>query len=186
MRTKKQIDASRANGAKSHGAASPEGKARIVAANLDTGMFAEYETLPWENRNELEEIQEEYYAQHPPASPEARALVDELIRCEWRLRRFHAIDDTILVRGYELGGKDPYADALTFLQHDKSFVRLQYRINSVHRAQRQILHELERIEARDRAAADAAPSSQTQLQVVGSLRSFPSTGVGPEEPESST
>src|ERR1022692_4333152 len=69
MRTQKQIAASRDNGRKSHGAATPEGKARIVNANLQSGIFAETQVLTWEHQEELEELKDEYYARHPPASP---------------------------------------------------------------------------------------------------------------------
>ena len=48
MRTQKQIAASRENGGKSHGAATVEGKARIVNANLQTGIVAETQVLIWE------------------------------------------------------------------------------------------------------------------------------------------
>ena len=48
MRTEKQIAASRLNGRKSSGATTSEGKARIVAANLKSGVYAESEILPRE------------------------------------------------------------------------------------------------------------------------------------------
>jgi hypothetical protein len=88
MRTQKQIAASRENGRKSLGAVTPEGKARIVDANLTSGVFAKTEVLSWERAHDLEEIKRQYYARHPPASPEARCLLDQVILCEWHLRRF--------------------------------------------------------------------------------------------------
>src|ERR1035437_4784824 len=78
MRTQKQIAASRENGRKSHGAATPEGKARIANANLQSGIFAETQVLMWEHQEELQELKDEYYARHPPASPEARCLLDQI------------------------------------------------------------------------------------------------------------
>ena len=48
MRAQKQIAASRENGRKSHGAVTPEGKTRIVKANLWTGLFSETNVLTWE------------------------------------------------------------------------------------------------------------------------------------------
>src|SRR5947209_12292890 len=92
MRTAKQIAASRRNGQKSAGAVTPEGKARIVAANLTSGIHAKSEVLPWEDAKSLEQLKSEYYRHHRPASPEARFLVDELIACDWSLRRFRRID----------------------------------------------------------------------------------------------
>jgi len=69
MRTKKQIAASRENGRQSHGAATPEGKARIVAANLKSGVFANTQMVAWEEEAALQSLKDEYYARHPPASP---------------------------------------------------------------------------------------------------------------------
>src|ERR1019366_4972425 len=90
-----QIAASRENGGKSHGAATAEGKARIVNANLQTGIFAETQVLIWEHPEELQELEDEYYARHPPASPEARCLLDQIVMCEWHLRRFVSVEDSL-------------------------------------------------------------------------------------------
>ena len=99
MRNQKQIDASRTNGRRSHGALTPEGKARIVDANLRSGIFAQTRVLAWEHREELQQIRDEYYARHPPASPEARCLLDQIVMCEWHLRRFDSVGDVVCVPG---------------------------------------------------------------------------------------
>ena len=121
MRTEKQIAASRANGRKSNGAATPDGKARIVAANLKSGVYAESETLPWENAKDLEQLKAEYYDHHKPASPEARLLVDELITCEWTLRRLRRADsnlwDNSARQVYQ--PDEDYATAQSFPRADK-------------------------------------------------------------------
>jgi hypothetical protein len=80
MRTEKQIAASRLNGRKSSGATTSEGKSRIVAANLTSGVYAECEILPWEDAESLDPLEAEYYGHHRPASPEARLLLDDLTR----------------------------------------------------------------------------------------------------------
>jgi hypothetical protein len=177
MRTEKQTAASRENGAKSHGATTPEGKARIVNANLICGIDAETEVIIWENRNELDELRDEYYASHPPASPEARCLLDQIIRCEWHLRRFASAESSLWDQLYNHSPEGIDGCAYTLEKGDHTFARLQHRINSTRRAFHTALKELERLEARDQAApADtAAPdppathSPVTQLQVLGSL-----------------
>ena len=68
MRTEKQIAASRLNGWKSNGATTSEGKARIVSANLKSGVYTESEILPWEDPESLERLEAEYYDHHRPAS----------------------------------------------------------------------------------------------------------------------
>ena len=73
-------------------------------------------------------------------------------------------------------GVDPAAYALE--KGDRTFARLQHRINGTRRAFHTALKELERLEARYREApADTAEpdppathSPATQLQVLGSLR----------------
>src|SRR4051812_18697507 len=100
MRSQKQIDASRENGRKSHGATTPEGKTRIVNANLDTGIFAKTEVVSWEDEAALQALKDEYYATHPPASPEARCLLDQIVLCEWHLRRFAWVDGALFDHFY--------------------------------------------------------------------------------------
>jgi hypothetical protein len=178
MRTQKQIAASRENGSKSHGAATPEGKARIVNANCDTGIFAETQVLMWEHQEDLKELQDEYYARHPPASPEARCLLDQIILCEWHLRRFCWVEDSLWDQFFHTSPPDSESCAYALRQGDQTFTRLQHRINSTRRAFHTALKELERLEVRDQDAVVVSPGSvspatqtpETQLQVLGSLR----------------
>ena len=182
MRTKKQTAASRENGSKSHGAATPEGKARIVTASLWTGVFAETEVLTWEHQQDLQDLQKEYYARHPPASPEARCLLDQIITCEWHLRRFTYADNSLwdhFALAARITAPDADPAAISLQQGDHIFYRLQHRINSTRRAIHTALKELERLEARDQhvvilpaPASDASvtDSPASQLQILGSLR----------------
>jgi len=178
MRTQKQIAASRENGRKSHGAVTPEGKARIVNANLQSGIFAEFSVLIWENLEELQELRDEYYARHPPASPEARCLLDQIVMCEWHLRRFLSVEDALWDQFFNASPSDSDGCAYALRQGDQTFTRLQHRINSTRRAFRTALKELERLEARDQDAVVVSPDSvspvtqtpETQLRILGSLR----------------
>ena len=190
MRTKKQIAASRENGRRSHGATTPEGKARIVAANIKSGVFAESQVVAWEDKDALQALKDEYYALHPPASPEARCLLDQIILCEWHLRRFTWVEDALWDSsffGSPENTQHPCADALRASDH--TLTRLQHRINSTRRAFHNALTRLEELEARDQdvvvisAASDSAatPSLESRLPVLGSLRKIdsPSTSVTP-------
>jgi hypothetical protein len=178
MRTQKQIAASRENGRKSHGAASPEGKARIVNANLQSGIFAESQVLIWEHQEEIQELKDEYYARHPPDSPEARCLLDQIVMCEWHLRRFLSVEDSLWDELFNARPPDSDACAVALRQGDQTLTRLQRRINSTPRAFHSALKELERLEARDQDAVVVSPGSvspatqtpETQLQILGSLR----------------
>ena len=178
MRTAKQIAASRANGAKSTGANTPEGKARIVAANLKSGVYAAYESVEWEDAGQLEELRLEYYARHAPATPEARCLVDELVMCEWSLRRFRRVDTSLFEYGALTRASNDSDEnvAVGFASFDKTFQRLQYRFNSTRAAFHRALAKLEELEAQyepvgDESDDSASPSPETQLHDLGSLRS---------------
>jgi hypothetical protein len=178
VRTQKQIAASRENGRKSHGATTPEGQARIVNANLQSGIFAETQVLMWEHQEELQELKDEYYARHPPASPEARCLLDQIVMCEWHLRRFGWVEDSLWNQFFNASPQDFDECAYALQQGDQTLTRLQHRINSTRRAFHTALKELERLEARDQDAVDvssvsvssATHSPETQLQILGSLR----------------
>ena len=178
MRTRKQIAASRENGGKSHGAATAEGKARIVNANLQTGIFAETQIVIWEDQEELQELKDEYYARHPPASPEARCFLDQVVLCEWHLRRFSSVEGSLWDHLFRTNPPQGDASAYALQQGDQTFTRLQHRINSTRRAFHTALKELERLEARDQDVVVVAPESvspvtqtpETQLPILGSLR----------------
>ena len=87
MSTIHQIEANRRNSEKSTGPTSVTGKAVASMNALKTGIHAKSLVLPSEKLADVEQLIDEYYQRHRPASPEARAFVDDLIRCEWTLRR---------------------------------------------------------------------------------------------------
>ncbi len=90
MSSLRQIEANRRNALKSTGPTSVMGKAVSSMNALKTGIHAKSLVLPSEKLADLEQLMEEYYHHHQPASPEARLLLDDLINCEWTLRRLHA------------------------------------------------------------------------------------------------
>src|ERR1039457_982617 len=194
MRTQKQLAASRDNGCKSHGAATPEVKVRIVNANLQSGTFAETQALIWEHQEELQELKDEYYARHPPASPEARCLLDQIVMCEWHLRRFGCVEDSLWEDLFTASPQDFDGCAYALQQGDQTFPRLQPRITPPRRAFHTALKEMERLEARDQDVVLVNPhpvspvtqTPETQLQILGSLRKndpgHPAPGETPPAP----
>ena len=95
MSTFRQIEANRRNSQKSTGPTSVTGKATSSMNALKTGIHAKSLVLPTENLADLQQLIDEFYQSHRPASPEARVLLDDLIRCEWTLRRL-AVAETQL------------------------------------------------------------------------------------------
>ena len=67
---------------KSAGPTAVTGKAVSSRNALKTGIHARSLVLPTEKAADLDQVIDEYSQSHRPASPVARLLLDELIRCE--------------------------------------------------------------------------------------------------------
>ena len=132
----------------------------------------------WEHPEELQELKDEYYARHPPASPEARCFLDQIVMCEWHLRRFDSVEGSLWDKLFTADPQNLDGCAYALQQGDHTFTRLQHRINSTRRAFHTALKELERLEARDQDVVLVNPdpvspvtqTPETQLQILGSLR----------------
>jgi hypothetical protein len=89
--TGKQKAAARANGSRSQGPATREGRENIRAANLRHGLFSQAEDIVFESLGEdrarFEALREGIYDSFPLASVSHPDLVDELQAALWRLER---------------------------------------------------------------------------------------------------
>jgi len=78
---------SRANGAKSHGPVTAEGKARSASNASTHGIFKS----PFVLRNEQDapflQLEAEFIEEWDPQGPTETALVDQMLICRWRLKR---------------------------------------------------------------------------------------------------
>jgi len=101
MATEKQIAANRANAQHCTGPKTEEGKANSSKNSFKHGLDAKSEIIRYEKREDYDKLIAEYYARFNPATPEERALVDDLIKSEWHGRRFHAVDALVLDRAIE-------------------------------------------------------------------------------------
>src|SRR5947207_1673567 len=93
MSSLRQIEANRLNALKSTGPKTDAGKAASSMNAYKTGLHAKSLVLPSEKLAELEQLIDEYYGCHTPRTPEARAFLDDVILCEWLIRRLHAADN---------------------------------------------------------------------------------------------
>ena len=147
MPSLKQLEANRRNAQKSTGPRSVEGKAASSQNALKSGIDAKAQTLPGEKPEALEALAAEYYDRFRPATPEARHLVDTLVSNEWLLRRFRRIEVQILKHemeaAYRLDAKNPEGHA--YVRSERSFDRLQRRINAAERNYHRALKELSEI-----------------------------------------
>jgi hypothetical protein len=59
---------------------------------LKTGLYAKSLVIPGESHEEFDELMQQFNDQYRPATPQARVLVDCLIRQTWLLRRYDRIE----------------------------------------------------------------------------------------------
>ncbi len=96
MSTQKRIDSSRANGAKSHGPVTPEGRARSRAAHLTNGLTSGVVVLSFESAEEYNALREEYLAHYRPQTRPQFDLVDHLVAARWRLNRVISLQGALM------------------------------------------------------------------------------------------
>src|SRR5436305_5478767 len=97
MPSQLRSDTARANGAKSRGPKSAEGKEKSSKNALTHGFTAHHTLLlECENTGQFNEMREEFTAVHRPATPAEQDLVDEMIAARWRIRRLRTIDAVLV------------------------------------------------------------------------------------------
>src|ERR1019366_46 len=158
------------------GPTSVTGKATSSMNNLKTGIHAKSLVLPSESLADLEQLTEECYLHYHPANPEQRFYVDDLIRCEWTLRRL----DNAETQTWQYQNHDIYRDPEKYPLgksvscNPNSFSKLQYRLDATRRARDRAILAIERLQAK--AAAAAAPAPDPPVE--------PAPVVEPEDPPS--
>jgi hypothetical protein len=96
MSSQRRIDASRANGALSHGPVTPEGLARCENAPVIHGLTAHTIVLESESEDEFRALRDAYLAEFQPQSTRDLFLVDQLVAARWRLARAVYIETALL------------------------------------------------------------------------------------------
>ena len=87
MRTPKQTQASRANGAKSKGPVTPQGKLNSSRNSTRHGMFADTIVLEAEDKSQFLQLLEELFEEHQPRTRTESMLVETLAAARWRQDR---------------------------------------------------------------------------------------------------
>ena len=145
MATPKQIAANRRNSLKSTGPVTPAGKTASSMNALKTGLHAKSIVIPSEHAQDLQDLIDRYYTHHRPATPELCAILDDLIACEWELRRLIASEakmwrfhiDDLWHKDTE---KHPMGNVAA--NNSKSWSTLQRRLDSTRRARDRALKAL--------------------------------------------
>jgi hypothetical protein len=186
MSTLKQRAASQANGQKSHGPITPEGKANSRFNALKHGIHAQTQIMFDESVEDLAEFAAEIHEQYTPADATERFLVDTLINNEWRLRRLRSVESDLWQTGV-----DTYLDKHTEREKGSAgeafstiapvFERLQRIVNCCERNYHRALKQLLALQV---ARAHSQPTPQpedstTTSESSGSFRRNPETAPAP-------
>jgi hypothetical protein len=176
MSTLRQIEANRRNAQKSTGPTSVAGKAASSMNALKTGIHAKSIVLASEKLADLEQLIAEYYHRHAPTSPEARLSVDELIHCEWLLRRYRAAETQMwqYQNDSKYSGPEKYPLGHAASQNPNTFSKLQYRVDATRRAYQRSLQALKQLQA-DAAAAPPPPPTADPVDLPSPPLSFQTT-----------
>ena len=194
MSTLRQIEANRRNAQKSTGPTSVTGKAASSMNALKSGIHAKSLVLPSEKLADLEQLIDTYYQRHNPDSPEACFYLDEVIHCEWLLRRYRTTETQMwkyqAESSYSNEQKYPLGKSAT--GHSTPFSKLQYRVDATRRAYHRALKALKELKAEAAAAPSPAveppdppslnPSPQSTSPQIGFVP--PSPFATPVEPPS--
>src|SRR5579875_1744280 len=105
MRPEAQRQASRVNGAKSRGPATPEGKAISRFNGLKHGLRAEEAVLPGEDPAEFEARRQAWIDDWQPRSHTRAVLVDRAALAAWRLHRAAKAEADLLRATAEQAGR---------------------------------------------------------------------------------
>ena len=96
MRTERQIEASRANGARSRGPVTPEGKRNSSRNSTRHGMLAESVVLEGESQERFVELLAEIDGELQPETPVEHALVQKMAVAQWRQFRLWTLEKTAI------------------------------------------------------------------------------------------
>jgi hypothetical protein len=91
-----QSETARANGAKSHGPVTPQGRATSSRNSLRHGFAAKSVVLPTESNREFQALLDSYIDQFDPQGGVERDLVQTMVAARWRLRRISNIETALL------------------------------------------------------------------------------------------
>jgi len=157
MPSDRQLAANRANARKSTGPRTPEGKARSSQNALKTGLYAEGIVIGYELSSALEELIEQFTAEYCPTTPTERSLVDQLIHCEWMLRRFRWLETEVwkVAEKRETAEMRQISSAGYAYTDNPAISRLYRERRSIQRMYRETLAELRRF----RPAPESPPQT---------------------------
>jgi len=129
MSSQRKIDSARANGAKSRGPKTEQGKSISSQNALTHGLYSANVVLHRESRQEYEQMLDVYVRNFQPAGQAEFDLIEEMAAAKWRMRRIRAVETELLDRWTrekeaELDQEGEDYDALTPLANSYSFLSM--------------------------------------------------------------
>jgi len=106
MSSQLKSDTARANGAKSHGPVTPEGRVTSSRNSLRHGFTAGSVVLPTESQEDFQALLDSYTDQFDPQGGVEMDLVQTMAAARWRLRRICSIETTLLDKEMTRNAKD--------------------------------------------------------------------------------
>ena len=91
MSSEARINASRANGKRSRGPITPEGKAISSQNRVNHGLFIDSSLLPGEDKKELRKVLARELLEHEPESPVEQQIVQKMALYQWKQMRISAM-----------------------------------------------------------------------------------------------
>lgn len=152
MMSQKQLAANRRNAQQSTGPRSVEGKARVSQNALKTGLYAQGIVIGTELGSKLEELEAQFTAEYHPTTPTERSLVDQLIHCEWMLRRFRWVETEVWKVAVKRLGSSEMANIspIGYAYSDNPSISRVYRQRAaIHKMYRETIAELRRLQSLD-------------------------------------
>jgi hypothetical protein len=148
---------SRANGAKSRGPKTPEGREKSSQNSLVHGFTSKKTiVLQCENEGEFQEMLGYYAGTYQPGSPVEEDLVHEMVACRWRMERLRLIETALM--DTEMDQEPPQADVTEDPGYQMAFAfrrlvdgsraislasRYESRLHRIHERSHRTLRELQ-------------------------------------------
>jgi hypothetical protein len=161
MSSLRRINSSRANGARSRGPITPQGKERSSANALRHGLLAKCVVLENESSECFDDLVTQHIEHFAPADGVEFGMIEEMAVAHWRLRRACAIEDRLLEMAIQ---NQPPGDEAARI--DAALVELAASpaLNLLHRYEAGLLR-----------------SYQRALDNLALLRTVPASGAGPRQ-----
>jgi hypothetical protein len=176
MTSQKQYAANQKNAEGSTGPTSAQGKAVSRMNALKTGLYAKSLVIPGESREEFDELVEQFNHQYRPATPQARVLVDMLIRQTWLLRRYDRIEgEEWALRFTRLEKHKLRPDGITPQSYELTCeftIRIRKLADTAERAIIRTLNKLERLTEHFPEAAPAVAPQPVEAEAASPENGF--------------